>query len=264
MCSTPLTLGFVLPALLLARLVANSDTELINFTRIFAAASNSLIVAGFAASLVVLIALVIAYRERHANAEHEASAFKLRFSTFAQLGYAVPGAVLAIGVMLAVNTLDRSVASMWQGFTGTKPALWVAGTLVVLLFAYVVRFLGVALGSVESGLSRVTPSMDAAGRMLGYSSFERLRHIHFPLLRRSLVAAALLVFVDVMKELPATFALRPFNFDTLAVQVYNYASDERLAEAAACSLIIVLVGLIPIMFGASRLLNSSANTREKQ
>jgi iron(III) transport system permease protein len=155
----------------------------------------------------------------------------------AGLGYAIPGVVIAVGVMVPLTRVDH-----WIG-TGK---LLLSGTIVALLYAYLVRFLAVALQSVEAGLAKIRPSMDDAARSLGAGPGETLARVHAPLLGRSLIAAALLVFVDVMKELPATLALRPFDFDTLAVQTFNLAKDERLSEASIPALAIVLVGLIPV------------------
>jgi iron(III) transport system permease protein len=158
-------------------------------------------------------------------------------SRIAGFGYAIPGVVIAVGVMVPLTRLDR-----WIG-GGT---LLFSGTIVALLYAYQVRFLAVALQSIEAGLTRIRRSMDDAARSLGAGPGATLARVHAPLLARSLLAAALLVFVDVMKELPATLALRPFDFDTLAVQTFNFAKDERLAEASIPALAIVAVGLIPV------------------
>jgi iron(III) transport system permease protein len=120
------------------------------------------------------------------------------------------------------------------------------------VYAYVVRLLAVALQTTEAGLAKITPSMEHAARSLGASAAATLARVHAPLLAGSLASAALLVFVDVLKELPATFALRPFNFDTLAIEAYNLAKDERLAEAAVPSLVIVAVGLLPVIYVSKR------------
>jgi iron(III) transport system permease protein len=158
--------------------------------------------------------------------------------------------VIAVGVMVPLAALDRWMAGLVSAVSGTAggaPAAFaVSGTIAAMLYAYLARFLSVALQSVEAGLGRIRRSMDEAARSLGASPTATLARVHAPLLARSLVAAALLVFVDVMKELPATLALRPFGLDTLAVQTFNLAKDERLAEASVPALAIVLVGLIPV------------------
>ena len=163
------------------------------------------------------------------------------------LGYALPGAVLAVGILLPLGKFDNAIAFWMQEQFGVKTGLLLTGTIAALIYAYVVRFLAVAFHTVEAGLTRVTPSMDDAARSLGLSPGRTLARVHVPILWGSLATAALLVFVDVMKELPATFAMRPFNFDTLAVEAYNLAKDERIAEAAVPSLVMVGIALLPLI-----------------
>jgi iron(III) transport system permease protein len=169
------------------------------------------------------------------------------------LGYAVPGSVIAVGVLIPVTRLDHFLAGLWQQATGANPGLILTGGIAALVYAYLARFLAIALQTVEAGLTRITPSMEAAARSLGSSPGETLRRVHLPLLRGSLLTAALLVFVDVMKELPATLVMRPFNFDTLATQTFTLAADERLAEASGAALAIVAVGLLPIILLARQI-----------
>jgi iron(III) transport system permease protein len=157
----------------------------------------------------------------------------------AGLGYAVPGAVIVVGLLIPVGWLQAT----WPG---ASVGFWVTGTVLGVVWAYVVRFMAVALQTVQSGYARISPSMDDSARMLGVRGRQLLVRVHLPLLRRSTVTALLLVFVDVMKELPATLVLRPFNSDTLAVMAYQLARDERLGEAALPSLALVLVGLLPV------------------
>nr|MBP6708306.1 iron ABC transporter permease [Accumulibacter sp.] len=142
---------------------------------------------------------------------------------------------------------DHWLAEQWQNWSGDNPGLLITGGIAALLYAYLVRFLAVALQSVGTSLAKITPSMDDAARSLGLGQSATLRRVHLPILRGSLLTACLLVFVDVMKELPATLVMRPFDFDTLATQAYTLASDERLAEAASVSLAIVAVGLLPLI-----------------
>ncbi|MEN9475007.1 MAG: hypothetical protein RIS48_1727 [Pseudomonadota bacterium] len=163
------------------------------------------------------------------------------------LGYAVPGSVIAVGVLIPVTRLDHWLAAGWQQLFGHNPGLLLTGGIAALVYAYLVRFLSAALQTVEGSLGKITPSMDDAARSLGSGQFAVLRRVHLPILRGSLFTAGLLVFVDVMKELPATLVMRPFNFDTLATQTYNLASDERLAEASSAALAIVVVGLLPLI-----------------
>ena len=171
------------------------------------------------------------------------SAAAAAVNRLAALGYAVPGAVIAIGVLIPAARLDNLVGDALGTMFGVTTGLILTGSIAALVYAYLIRFLAVALQSVEAGLAKITPAMEDAARSLGLGPAETLARVHLPMMRSSLVTAALLVFVDVMKELPATFVMRPFNFDTLAVQAYNLASDERLAEASTASLAIVAVGL---------------------
>ena len=237
-CTLPLALGFVLPAALLVRLALQEDSIALD-ARFARLAWNSFTLAALAALIAVACALVIGYAARMRPG------LVTRFaSRIAGAGYAIPGVVVAVGVMAPLTRVDH-----WIG----AGKLLLSGTIIALLYAYLVRFLAVALQSVEAGLARIRRSMDDAARSLGAGLATTLARVHAPLLGRSLIAAALLVFVDVMKELPATLALRPFNFDTLAVQTFNLAKDERLAEASIPALAIVLVGLIPVYLLARRL-----------
>jgi iron(III) transport system permease protein len=163
----------------------------------------------------------------------------------------VPGSVIAVGVLIPVTRLDNQIAAWWQAAFGVNPGLVLTGGIAALVYAYLSRFLAVALHTVESSLGKITPSMDDASRSMGYGKWATLGRVHVPILRGSLLTAGLLAFVDVMKELPATLVMRPFNFDTLATQAHTLASDERLAEASTAALTIVAVGLLP-MFIISR------------
>jgi iron(III) transport system permease protein len=167
--------------------------------------------------------------------------------TVAGLGYALPGTIIAIGIIIPFAWLDHKIIAWVQEVFEVRFGLILSGTLFALLFAYTVRFMAVSLGAVQSGLGKITPSLDAAGRSLGYKPMDVLRKIHLPLMKSSVLTALLIVFVDVLKELPATLILRPFNFNTLAVRAFELASDERLADAAPASLMIVLVGLVPVI-----------------
>jgi len=239
-CAIPLAVGFALPAALLVRLILQDEAAAfgVRFARL---AWNSFALAGTAAAIAVACAVLIAYAMRlHAGVLERVS------NRVAGLGYAMPGVVVAVGVMVPLARLDQWLAGLVQSATGAPLALMISGTVLALLYAYVVRFLAVALQTVEAGLAKIRRSMDEAARSLGATPARTLALVHAPLLARSLFAALLLVFVDVMKELPATLALRPFDFDTLAVQTFNLAKDERLAEASIPALAIVAVGLIPV------------------
>lgn len=240
-CLLPLLFGFLVPAGQLAvwswtRAETGFDARFLNLTL------NSLSLAGGAALLALAAALLLAYARRLAPTSLVRSSVRL-----AGMGYAVPGAVIAIGVMIPFAWLDNSLDTWMRATFDVSTGLLFSGTLFALLFAYLARFLSVSLQTVESGLTCIRPAMDEAARSLGLRPAQVLWRVHVPLLRGSLLTALLLVFVDVIKELPATLALRPFNFDTLAVRAYELASDERLADAGPAALTIVLAGLVPVI-----------------
>ncbi len=240
-CCGPLVLGFVLPSGVLLQM-AFTDGDAQFGTRFFELARNSLVVSSLAAGIAVVLALLVAYARRLdpgpvARSAHWASG----------MGYALPGSVIAVGVLIPVARLDNLLVQWLRESFGLETGLLLTGSIAALVFACVVRFLASALHTVDSALHRVTPHMDDAARSLGLTPARTLVRVHVPLLRRGLLTAGLLVFIDVMKELPATLVMRPFNFDTLATQAYRLASDERLAEASTASLAIVAVGLLPVI-----------------
>ncbi len=250
-CLLPLLLGFLLPAgLLLHMAVTEGDAQF--GARFFSLARNSATLAGLTALLAVMLALLLAYgsrmAQRVAGKGRVPSAVLARLlNRLVGLGYAVPGSVIAVGVLIPVTRLDHWLAAQWQGFTGDNPGLLLTGGIAALIYAYLVRFLSVALQTAETSLGKITASIDDASRSLGLGQTDTLRRVHLPMLRGSLLTAGLLVFVDVMKELPATLVMRPFNFDTLATQAYTLAADERLAEASTSALTIVAVGILPLI-----------------
>ena len=241
-CSLPITLGLLLPGGLLAHMTLTHLEETLN-NRFLELAQNSLILASLTAGIGVIVALVLSYGERLSKQRAVSLGVRL-----ASMGYAVPGAVIAVGILIPVVKLDRGLSSWINSVTGSSVGLLLSGTITALIFAYLVRFLAVALSTLESGLAKIRPTIDDAARSLGCSPTKTLLKIHTPLMASSLLTALMLVFVDVMKELPATLVMRPFNFDTLAIRVYQYASDERLVEASAPALMILLVGLLPVIF----------------
>jgi iron(III) transport system permease protein len=245
-CALPVLLGFALPAAILAQLAAASPAARAA-ARLLPLVVNSFTVSGITALIAVALAVMLAYAARLSKSRVAAAANRV-----AALGYAVPGAVIAVGVLVPLTRLDNWLADGLESLTGAKAGLLLTGTIAALVYACVVRFLAVALQTTEAGLARITPSMEDAARSLGASPVATLARVHAPLIAPSLATAVLLVFVDVMKELPATFALRPFNFDTLAIEAYHLAKDERLAEAAVPSLVIVAVGLVPLALVARR------------
>jgi iron(III) transport system permease protein len=244
-CCIPLLLGFVLPVLILLHLLWPTLGEA-QWGRYLGWLSNSLLIAGAAAVLALIAVLGIAYAQRLLPAGRAAQAVKLAGKAM-NLGYAVPGAVIAVGILLPLAAFDNALDAALKSWFGFGTGLLLTGTVFALLYAYLVRYFAVAFQPVEAGLARITPTMDASARSLGSGPFEVFRRVHLPLLSPSLAAGALLVFVDVMKELPATLVLRPFNFDTLAVIAYQMAADERLGEAALPSLTLVLVGVVPVI-----------------
>jgi iron(III) transport system permease protein len=240
-CAVPLALGFLLPAgVLLEMALTEGDAQL--GARFLRLARNSFVLAAVTAVLGVALAVLLAYAARRSR-----SAWPASLNRLVGLGYAAPGSVIAVGVLIPVTRLDNWLAAALESSLGVRPGLLLTGGIAALVYAYLARFLAVALHTVESSLARITPSMDDAARSLGCDAGATLRRVHLPLLRGGLLTAGLLVFVDVMKELPATLVMRPFDFDTLATQAYTLASDERLAEASTAALAIVAVGVLPLV-----------------
>ena len=240
-CCAPVLAGFLLPAGILVHLAAGQWAEAMH-PRVLGYAWNTLTLAGVTALLAVVLALVLAYGRRLRGG------WLTRVATrVAAIGYAVPGSVIAVGVLLHLGWLDNRIDAWMESWLGISTGLLLSGSIAGLVFAYLARFLAVSFGTVEAGLGKVTASMDDAARSLGRRTLDTLWRVHVPLLRGSLLTAALLVFVDVVKELPATLIVRPFDFDTLAVRAYRLASDERLAEAAGPALLIVLAGILPVI-----------------
>ncbi len=240
-CALPLTLGFLVPATQLGvwALTIGRDTYDARFLDLVL---NSLGLAATTALLALIPALLFGYGRRlHPSPTVRASV------QIAGLGYAIPGAVIAIGVIIPLAWIDNSLDAWLRAHFQISTGLLLSGSLTALLFAYLVRFLAVSLHTVEAGLGRIRPTLDEAARSLGLTPAQVLWRVHIPLLRGSLLTALLLVFVDALKELPATLILRPFNFNTLAVRAFELASDERLADSAPAALAIVLAGLLPVI-----------------
>ncbi len=245
-CGLPLLMGFVAPVLFMLRPLL-TDWSALPWERFMGWVLNSLRLGAISAVLAVLLALVLAFSVRR-----RPDGLTRAVVSLAGLGYAVPGAVIVVGLLLPVGWLQAT----WPQ---TEVGYLVTATSLGLVWAYLVRFCAVALQSIQSGYARIPLSFDDSARMLGTGDWGLLQRVHWPLLQRSTVAATLLVFVDVMKELPATLVLRPFNSDTLAVVAYQLARDERLGEAALPSLALVLAGLIPVIL-LSRTLRSPDQT----
>ena len=241
-CLFPIVFGFLIPSIILLKMTLENLGTFFN-SEFWSYALHSLTLATISGILAVLIALIMAYGVRlNANS-------LMRLSTrIAAMGYAIPGSVIAVGILIPIGRLDNAIDGVMRSTFGISTGLLFSGTIIALIYAYLVRFLAVSFGTVESSLSKIKPNLDEAARSLGYGATSTLIKVHTPIMWSGLLTAGMLTFVDVMKELSATLVIRPFNFDTLAVRVYNLASDERLAEAAAPALAIVLVGMIPVIF----------------
>ncbi len=238
----PVVFGFVLPTVLLLRAWLGAETPV--DARLAGWIGNTVTLAGLAAALIVPVALITAYASRLVRRPLVSVAVAL-----ACAGYALPGVVIGVGLMAWIGAIDRALGMLLLG-----------GTVAAVIYAYGVRFFSIAYQGLDAALVRISPTMDQSARSLGLTPLEVLRDVHWPLLRPSLAGAALLVFVDCLKELPATLVLRPFDFDTLAVSAYHLAADERLAEAALPALLIVAAGLAPVLL-LSRLAGRAAAGR---
>lgn len=240
-CSLPFIIGFAVPFMLLVHnaILFASEGLAAGF---MAATTNSLLLAGLAAAVATALALTLGYAQRVAANNIARAAVRM-----SGLGYAIPGTVLAIGLLIPLATFDNWLDGMVRSSFGVSTGLLLSGSVFALVLAYTIRFLAVALGSIEAGLERISPNLDAAARALGASPMSALMRVHLPMLTPALGTAALLVFVDGMKELPATLLLRPFNFDTLATHVYSFAALEQFEEASLAAVSIVIVGLIPVL-----------------
>jgi iron(III) transport system permease protein len=240
-CFAPVLFGFILPVILLMQLALKSDQNLLS-PRYLGFIANSLKLATMAATLTICVAMLLGFAKRFMPSRLTRFGWGL-----AGLGYAVPGGVIAIGLLVPFAAFDNALDAWLRLNFNVSSGLLFTGSAALLIIAYLVRFLSPALGAFETGMGSIKPNMDKAARSLGSTTPEIITRVHLPLLRTSLMTGALIVFVDVMKELPATLILRPFNYDTLAVQAYRLASDERLADAAVPSLIIVAFGLLPVI-----------------
>ncbi len=234
-CLTPFLLGFLIPLAMLLYWSFDDFSPWLH-QRFFELILNSFFLAGIASVLVMVVAVFIGFTVRTFPGK------AIRFMAgIATLGYALPGAVVAVGILSALLALDAFLIS-WLPFR-----MILTGTWYALVFAYLVRFLTVGYNSTSSGFEGISPTLDESSRSLGRSDMATLWHINLPLLKGSLLAGFLLVFIDTLKELPLTLILRPFNFDTLAIRAFEFASDERIAEAAPAAVIIVVIGILPVM-----------------
>lgn len=237
----PVLLGFLFPFILLS-IYAIKYFEISWHNNFVEYALNSFMLASTAAFVTLVIGIVLTYSKRLNS--NPVTQYLVSFSS---LGYAIPGAVLAIGVIIPFAAVDNTLDELSRNYFNYSTGLILSGTAFAIAFSYSVRFLAVSSGSVESSLSKVTPNMDMASRSLGHSYLSTLFRVHLPIIKRGALTGMLVVFVDCLKELPATLILRPFNFETLATQVYQFASDELLEQSALSALIIVAVGILPVV-----------------
>ncbi|WP_299916439.1 iron ABC transporter permease [uncultured Roseobacter sp.] len=241
LCAVPVLFGAVLPIVVLFSMGLGSEQNLLS-TRYLGFIQNSLTLASVAALCTVAAAIIVGFFQRVRPGRMSQGAVYV-----ARLGYAVPGGVIAVGLLVPFAGFDNALDAFMRAQFDISTGLLITGSIWLLVAAYMVRFLAAALGAYEGGQAMVPANMDAAARSLGQTPTGTLRRVHLPILAPSLLTALLIVFVDVMKELPATLIMRPFNYDTLAVQAYRLASDERLEGAAVPSLVIVAIGLLPVI-----------------
>ena len=249
-CLTPITLGCLVPIAVLLRLAWIEGDPLLG-EEFLTFMKNSVLVAVLASATAVIAALLLTYAQHFAA--HWTTAISIEVAT---LGYALPGTMLAVGLLQPLSSLDHGLAEFFDAQFQWRTGLIITGTVVVLIYAYVTRFLTVAYNTTSSGIAGIPMAYSEAARCLGAASWQVIGRIQLPLMRRAVMTALLLVFVDTMRELPATLLLRPFNFETLATRVYRLAADERLGEASTAALTIVLLGLVPVL-----LLNRTAGGR---
>lgn len=254
-CFLPVLLGFIIPSgMLLYWSITTAET---NWNSDFLElAWNSFTLAFITAIATLAIAVILAYAKRISNSS------KVSKTVYAaHMGYAIPGTVLAIAILIPLSWLDNRINAFLNEQFDISVGLLLSGTLFALVMAYSVRFLSVALQSVESGLQSIKPSIDDSAKTLGASDWTIISRIHIPLMKSSLLTALILVFVEVLKELPTTLILRPFNFDTLSIRAYEMASDERLADAGLPALLIVLTSLIPVIILSKLMQNNHKKSK---
>jgi len=240
-CLAPILMGFMVPAGILLDYAARFYEESIS-ANFLIYARNSLVLATISAVLAALLGLFMAYGVRLSRNPLMTAAAR-----FASIGYAVPGAVLGVGVIIILGRADAALGGIGRNLFGIDARLLLSGSIIAVTYGYLVRFLALSYGSAESSLAKITLNMDGASRTLGLGPARTLKRVHLPMIRGSVLAAAILVFVDVMKELPMTLILRPFNYGTLATHVHQFASDEMLEESALGALMIVAAGILPVI-----------------
>jgi iron(III) transport system permease protein len=256
-CFIPVLFGFFIPVAAMA--LWTWQTWALVDARFFVMARNTLALAGISAVLAVAVAVILAYGRRLSPGRLTSFAVQT-----ASLGYAIPGAIIALGVMLPLTFVDNTLDRVAMNLFGVSTGLLLTGTWTALVFAYLIRFLAISTNTVEASLQKVTPSMDGAARTLGLSATQTLRRVHGPIMKGSLFTAGVLVFVDVMKELPATLMMRPFGLNTLALRSYELASDGLLKESSSSSLAIVAAGIIPVILASTLIARSRPGRTSSQ
>ena len=240
-CGVPVLLGVVIPTIALFAMGLKSEQNIFS-SRYVGFVQTSLLLAGVASVVTVSAAVLLGTFKRVSPNRLSTTSLYI-----GRLGYAVPGGVIAVGLLVPFAGFDNWIDAQMEAWFGISTGLLITGSIWLMIAAYMIRFLAAAIGAYDSGLATVTPNIDAAARVLGRTNWGTVRQVHLPILKPSLLTALLIVFVDTIKELPATLILRPFNYDTLAVQAFRLASDERLEGAAVPSLMIAGLGLIPVM-----------------
>lgn len=240
-CTLPVVLGFLIPAMVLGGMAVIHFEDAAN-SDVLRFAGNSVLLSALAAVLALTFGVFMAYGARLRR--EKIVTVMVRFASF---GYAVPGSVLAVGVLVSLGALDNGIDGFMRSQFNLSTGLLFSGTIAAVTFGYLVRFMALSFGSVEASLGKITPSMDGAAASLGHGPFSTLKRVHVPLIRGSMMTAAIMVFVECMKELPMTVILRPFNFHTLATYVHQFASDEQLGEASLAALAIVGFGILPVI-----------------
>jgi iron(III) transport system permease protein len=238
----PIAIGFAGPAVYLVVAAIRRLGFAGPSSALLRATLNTVGVSSMATLVIVTVGFAVAYAARLRPSRATNAAMRI-----AALGYAVPGTVLAIGILVPVAAFDRTLGNLWHAWTGIPGGLLLLGSGAALIYAYSARFLAISVGGIDAGLSRIPPAYDHAARSLGQSASGTLLRVHLPLSRSALTAAGLLVFVDCMKELPATLLLRPLNFESLATLLYGEAARGTYEDAALAALIIVAIGILPVI-----------------
>lgn len=257
-CAAPLMVGFLGPILILLWMALTAGHDLFS-PRYVELTTNSVLLAGVTAILAVVLALLLCYAARIEKSRMTSGA-----NVIAGMGYAIPGSIIAVGILIPVAAIDNALSAWLEANFGIRTGLLLTGSIAALVFAYLVRFMAVALHTVQASFAKVTPSMEDVSRTLGHGPVSTALRVHLPILSGGMLTASLIVFVDVMKELPATLIMRPFNFDTLAIQAYNLAKDERLTQAATPSLVIAACGLVPVLVISRAIMQSRPGARASE